>query len=104
MAFNPNDYGKILTLESLRKIKINDLVRQARIEAKRLYIESLDLDSGRRIDLVTSSTRYGGKRYWFKCPKCQKRVGVLYQGSNGLGCRLCVGYRYRGSRYRGMRI
>jgi len=30
MAFNPNDYGKILTLESCRKIKIDDLVRQAR--------------------------------------------------------------------------
>lgn len=66
MAFNPNDYGKILTLESCQKIKIDDLVRKARQEAKRLYIESLDLDSGRRIDLVTSSTRYGGLRYWFK--------------------------------------
>ena len=98
----PYDYGKILTLESCRKIKIDDLVRQARQEAKRLYIESLDLDSGHRIDLVTSSTRYGGLRYWFRCPKCQKRVGVLYQGPDGLSCRVCVGYRYRGSRYKGM--
>ena len=72
-----NDYGKILTLESLRKVKIDALVSQARQESKRLYLESLDLDSGRRIDLVTSSTRYGGLRYWFSCPKCQKRVGVL---------------------------
>ena len=103
MTFNPYDYGKILTLESCRKIKIDDLVRQARQKAKRLYIESLDLDSGRRIELVTSSTRFGGKRYWFKCSKCEKRVGVLYCGPNGLGCRQCVGYRYSGSRYKGMR-
>ena len=98
-----NDYGKILTLESCRKIKIDDLVRQARLEAKRLYIESLDLDSGRRIDLGTSSTRYGGLRYWFKCPKCQKRVGVLYRGPDELCCRACVGFRYKGSRYKGMK-
>ena len=102
MAFNPNDYGKILTLESCRKIKIDDLVRQARREAKRLYLESLDLDSGRRIDLVTSSTRYGGQRYWFKCPMCQNRVGVLYQGANRLACRVCIGYRYYSSRYNRM--
>jgi len=98
-----NDYGKILTLESFKKIRIDDLVRQAKGDLKRQYLESVELDSGRRIDLVTSGTRYGGLRYWFACPGCQKRVGVLYQGPNGLGCRKCMGYRYRGSRYRGMR-
>lgn len=98
-----NDYGEILTLESLRKININDLVRQARQETKRLYLESFELDSGRRIDLVTSGTRFGGLRYWFKCPNCFKRVVVLYQGPKNQVCRECVGFRYEESRYKGMR-
>lgn len=97
-----NDYGKILTLESLSKIKVDYLVRRARKETKRLYLESLDLGLGRRIDLVTSSTRFGGLRYWFSCPQCKRRAGVLYNGPDGLSCRVCVGYRYRGSRYKGM--
>ena len=97
-----NDYGKILTLESCRKIKIDDLVRRARQEAKRLYIQSLGLESGHRIDLVTSDTRYGGKRYWFICPRCSRRIGNLYQQVNTLSCRICTGLSYRSSRYKGM--
>ena len=89
-SFNPNDCGNVLTLATMSKININDLVRQARERAKLLYLESFNLDSGLRIDLVTSSTRYGGLRYWFKCPKCQRKVGVLYRSINGSGCRICA--------------
>ena len=102
MVFNPNDYGKILTLESFRKININDLVRQSNQKLKRQYLDSLSLDSGLKIDLVTSRTRFGGKRYWFQCPNCQKRVGVLYRGTDQFGCRSCLGKRYKKSRYKGM--
>lgn len=98
----PNNYGKILSLEGLPKIKIDDLVSQAREVIKKQYLESIELGTGHRIDLVTSGTRFGGVRYWFKCPRCGRRAGVMYQGTNGLLCRICVGYRYRGSRYKGM--
>jgi len=97
-----NDYGKILTLESLRKVTIDSLVRLARLEVKKRYLESVDLGSDRKIDLTTSRIANGGSRYWFLCPDCQRRSGVLYQGPNGLTCRICVGYRYRSSRYKGM--
>ncbi len=26
------------------------------------------------VDVVTTPCNYGGKRYWFNCPKCCKRV------------------------------
>lgn len=97
-----NDYGKILTLESLRKVTIDSLVRLAREEAKRLCLKSVDLGTDRIIDLTTSKITNGGLRYWFLCPDCHRRSGVLYQGPNGLTCRICVGYRYRSSRYKGM--
>ena len=99
----PHDYGKILTLESCRKTRIDDVVRQATREMKKHYIESIELDNGQKIDLVTSRNGFGGVRYWFVCPECRSRVGVLYSGPNGMKCRKCVGYRYRGSRYKGMK-
>ena len=30
------------------------------------------------VELATSMTSFGGLRYWFKCPVCGRRVGVLY--------------------------
>lgn len=102
MAYNPNDFGKMRTLESCRKISVNDLVRQAKEQVKSLYLQSVTTETCPRIDLVTSSTRYGGKRYWFKCPGCGRRVGVLYQDNNRIRCRFCMGLAYHKSRYHKM--
>lgn len=48
------------------------------------------------IKLTTSSCNYGGKRYWYLCPKCQVRVGVLYRplGDNSFECRNCKNLKY----------
>lgn len=102
MLLRVNDFGSFLTLESCQKISVNDLVRQTKAKVKRQYLESVTLESGLKIDLTTSRTRFGGQRYWFCCPGCGRRVGVLYQGGGGVGCRRCLGLRYRKSRYRGM--
>lgn len=39
---------------------------------------------------------YGGMRYWFECPFCNKRIAVLYQpdGGNKFGCRSCHNLTY----------
>ena len=36
------------------------------------------IDSDYLIWLTTSSCNYGGKRFWFCCPFCGRRVGTLY--------------------------
>lgn len=41
------------------------------------------------IDLTTTACRFGGKRYWFVCPMCRKRVGVIYFRSEYNACREC---------------
>jgi hypothetical protein len=102
MTFNPYDYGKFLTLESCQKISINDVVKVVSKNLKKSYLKSIVTEVGLTIDLVTSHTRFGGDRYWFQCPDCKKRVGVLYRVANGLICRTCTGFRYRVSRYKGM--
>lgn len=48
-----------------------------------------------RVQLTNSVGPRGGKRPWFVCPTCPRRVGVLYH-ANGLPfrCRTCYGLTY----------
>ena len=53
------------------------------------------------VDLVTTPCRYGGLRFWFRCPllvngqPCGKRVAKLYKVGNYFGCRDCHNLTYR---------
>lgn len=40
------------------------------------------------IELETTKCNFGGLRYWFKCPECNKRACVLYSGTI-FKCRIC---------------
>ncbi len=46
------------------------------------------------INLVQTSCHYGSERHWFECPKCNRRVGVVYFGEKVIGCRTCLGLGY----------
>lgn len=48
-----------------------------------------------RVQLTYSHGRQGGKRPWFTCPTCRRRVGVLYH-ADGLPfrCRTCCKLAY----------
>jgi hypothetical protein len=56
--------------------------------------------SGMRTDttvrLVTTYPHFGGTRYWFACPRCQRRCGKLYatEAHPGVACRRCHGLEY----------
>ena len=45
------------------------------------------------IELAKTSCNYGNYRYWFLCPSCSKRTGVLYCAGNYV-CRHCIGANY----------
>jgi hypothetical protein len=48
-----------------------------------------------RVQLTYSLGPQGGKRSWFACPTCQRRVGVLYQASGlPFRCRICCKLAY----------
>lgn len=57
-----------------------------------------ELSNGQQFEQVVSVTAtactYGGKRYWFTCPKCEARAAVLYYRS-GYSCRKCTGLGYK---------
>lgn len=46
------------------------------------------------IPLQFSACRYGGSRLWFICPKCGKRVAIIYVDTV-VACRSCLGLRYQ---------
>jgi hypothetical protein len=48
------------------------------------------------VSLVTTPCNFGGVRYWFCCPLCHRRVGVLYlaPGDVRFRCRHCNNLSY----------
>ncbi|CAK1243659.1 hypothetical protein R55227_BLOPHJLP_01017 [Fructobacillus tropaeoli] len=49
---------------------------------------------GCNIAIATTKPNYGGLRYWFVCPYCEKRKGALYQVGRAVICRVCAGLYY----------
>lgn len=46
------------------------------------------------VPLTTTTPKYGGVRWWYVCPNCEKRKGVLYVSDAALRCRQCAGLHY----------
>lgn len=42
-----------------------------------------------RVPILRTACNYGGTRSWFGCPRCGRRVALLYVRSRGFGCRKC---------------
>lgn len=101
---SPNDFGKKILVDQCQKIAMKELLREARLKLKKCLLNSEIEAHGLNVKLKSSKTGFGGIRYWFSCPSCNRRVGILYKHtlSNQLGCRLCLGLDYRKHRYKGM--
>ena len=95
----PNNLGKKVLVEQCQKITVNSVIRQINPIIKKALIETKLECMGLDVEIITSQTRY-----WFKCPKCEKRIGVLYQHpiSNEIGCRICLNLDYRTRMCKGM--
>jgi hypothetical protein len=47
-----------------------------------------------RVRTQTTPCHLGGQRYWFVCPRCNKRVALLYAPGRLFACRGCWGLAY----------
>jgi len=103
-TLNPNDLGKKYLVEECRRIRIEDFLKVYRNKLKELILISELEISGIETELTTSKTCYNGIRFWFKCPLCGKRSGVLHVHplTKSIGCRKCLNLEYRKRRYKGM--
>lgn len=84
-----------LTVENCQKITISDFDFKD-IEPSRVEIND------QIIEFTKTKCNYGGNRYWFICPKCNRRIGVMYRKplSNIFLCRYCNNLTYQLSKYR----
>ncbi len=100
----PNDFGKKFLTDQCQQIRLSDFIRKTRDEVRRTLLQSSIQAEGYDILLNRSKTGYDGTRYWFSCPICLSRAGVLYKHpvSGVLGCRRCLRLDYRKHRYKGM--
>ncbi len=80
------------------------MVREVKIEMALLRlkdkIELLNQDIG----VTCTRCNFGGLRFWFVCPQCNNRVGVLYKNpiSEAILCRKCHGLSYMKSAFNKM--
>lgn len=100
----PNDLGDFFLVEDCDKVSISDLLRAYKVKLKEAYLSSELEMMDMHIKLTTSKTGNHGTRFWFSCPNCKRRVGVLMRHplTNVFGCRLCLNLEYRKRRFRGM--
>jgi hypothetical protein len=60
-------------------------------------------DEVQGVRLATTSPHFGGRRWWFLCPRCAARVAVLYRRPRqaGFACRACHDLTYESAQLRG---
>lgn len=103
-TMNPNDFGKIFTVEECGKVSVSTYLHDFKQKVRDMVAESSVEIGGKPIELTTSKTGFGGIRHWFKCPICSRRVGVLFihPFTRDVGCRGCLHLDYRKRRFKGM--
>lgn len=92
-------------IESYDRIRVRDVLRaasRARLkgwnagtEEPGVRVEHARLVAAQEIALTSTPCHYGGTRWWFLCPGCAKRVGVLVLRGQRYVCRHCAEVSYR---------
>ena len=92
-----NNFGKNLLVENCHKIAISDILYQYRINLKETILYSKFEMMNINVGLAVSKTGGGGMRFWFLCPNCERRVGILFIHPNqiSIGCQKCLKLDYR---------
>src|SRR4051812_44519664 len=55
-------------------------------------------ETGQRAMIEAVACRFGGGRWWWRCPGCGRRRAELYRHRGQWACRVCQGLAYRSSR------
>lgn len=96
-SLSPYNFNKDIFVENCSQIRIDSLLKTCREQLKKLTLEMEIAEMGLKLELTTSKTNFNGNRYWFECPICKRKSGVIYKHpiTNQIGCRLCLGIEYK---------
>ena len=103
-TLKPNDLGRKFLVEECQKVSIKTFIKKVKDSLKEALLK-IELNCQEiNIRISTSITSRNGVRYWFECPMCQRRAGIIYVHpiTGILGCRTCLNLEYRSRRYKGM--
>lgn len=94
-----NDFDMTTTLSDYPRLPISqytDGLRRSQKPVTALEVNYQFRGKQYSYDLPLTTTRpnFGGKRYWWKCPRCYRRVSVLYCAGYFV-CRHCIGAKYQ---------
>jgi len=117
---------KKLTVEECERISISTIVRKQVHHVFKLMpdvsLEELNAIIAQRLDnmnyqsilhgyalklyFTTTVPHLGGVRYWFICPYCKRRVGVLYRPRFAVyfKCRHCYNFTYKSTQTHDNRV
>jgi len=97
-------YNLGVLVEECQRVSVRDCVNATGEKLKEALLQSKVNINNLSVSLKTSKTGFGGKRIWFSCPLCQRRVGVLFVHpiNQAIGCRNCLGLKYRKQRFKNM--
>ena len=101
---NVNDSGNTFLVEDCQKVAVSDLLRDYKTKLKETILRAQFEMLNENVLITTSKTGNGGLRFWFMCPRCKRRSGILLKHplQNILGCRSCLRLEYKSRRFKGM--
>jgi hypothetical protein len=99
-----NNLGNNFLVEDCQKVVVSDILRDYKAKLKETILRSQFEMLNENVLITTSKTGNGGLRFWFMCPHCKRRSGVLLRHplQDILGCRLCLNLEYKKRRFKGM--
>lgn len=91
-------------VEQCQKVNINSIVKGAKSTLVDIEFQSRLEALGQVLNVTTTPCNFGGKRHWFVCPSCKRRVGTLYRLpiQDALFCRKCHNLTYLKAGYHKM--
>lgn len=97
----PNNFGIV---EECQKIRLSQVLKEYRRQLKEIMLQQVLEVNGIQASLTSTQTPNGGTRYWFVCPSCERRVGVLliHPLIENVGCQKCLPVSYKKQRYNKM--
>ena len=89
--------------EEWLRCEFNNVLAQ-RFEA--ISLKSLLHISPLSLSFTTTRLHFGGVRYWFICPNCNRRVAKLFKpkSERNFGCRYCYNLTYKSSQTHNHRV
>lgn len=99
-----NNLGNTFLVEDCQKVAVSDILRDYKEKLKETILRTQFEMLNENVLISTSRTGNGGLRFWFMCPRCKRRAGILLKHplQNVLGCRTCLKLEYKKRRFKGM--